>query len=228
MRALEVLFRECSYDQALQTQRALAARAGVAGILLFRCEPTITLGKRASPNDVRCSDAQLTALGVRKLAVDRGGLVTFHGPGQLVGFPFGQLEAFVGNPRGVRAFVVGLKRVLESFIAEELKRAGAHDRCSERMLDLSRPDDHAGVWLRDGATGLRCKIVSMGLGFGASGVRHGFSLNVVRRTPGFELIYACGERESQPAYLCEGGEQEYLGVVDRLSAAFARPGAFLA
>ena len=174
------------YEEALRVQAEYCA-AGRMGWLLFCCPPTITLGKRGHFIDVLMPMDELKRLGVRLLPVDRGGQVTFHGPGQIIGFPFGTLEGHTGDSRGVRKFVSMLKARLELFIAGELKHAGS----GERKVDLSDCAETAGVWLIE--QGGRRKIVSIGLGFQRSSISHGFALNVAQMQDGFELVNPCGE-----------------------------------
>ena len=189
------------YEEALKRQLELA-RAGRSGWLLFCCPPTITLGRRADAADVLASHAALASRGIRVLEVDRGGEVTYHGPGQIIGFPFGHLEEHVGDARGVRAFVVGFKRALSRVIARH------------RTLDEATPDDEAGLWILD--NGARRKIASIGLAFGREGIRHGFALNVQPLEDAFSLIHPCGARAAPaPASLfaTQRGSDEFEAVI---------------
>ncbi|MBI3543718.1 MAG: lipoyl(octanoyl) transferase [Deltaproteobacteria bacterium] len=201
-------WNETPYNTALAVQRELA-EAGRTGWLLFCCPPTITLGKRAPATDVLLSREELERREIRVLEVDRGGQATYHGPGQVVGFPFGKLEDFIGDPRGVRAFVVRLKRVLALFIARELWAAG--DR--ERRVDAARAEDAAGLWFDDGR-----KVVALGLGFGRAGIRHGFSLNLQPLEREFAAINPCGEKGALPGSVWRKAHDEaaFEGAVSRL------------
>lgn len=173
-----------SYEDALEAQRRASLDARV-GWHLFSCPPTITMGRRALESDLRVGRAELARRGVRVLAVDRGGEVTYHGPGQVIGFPFGRLEDHVGDPRGVRAFVEALKAKLSRLI-----RAHGH------VLDESEAGG-AGLWVNE--VGLRRKIVSIGLAFGRHGIGHGFALNLQPLADEFALIHPCGARGAPPA-----------------------------
>lgn len=183
-----------SYEAALEAQAELS-RAGRSGWLLFCCPPTITRGKRGAASDILASNEMLCEQGVRLVDVDRGGQVTYHGPGQIIGFPFGSLEGHTGDPRAVRAFVVALKAKLELFLAKELERND-----DSRSVDTATPEDTAGVWLVAPGQSRR-KIVSIGLRFGRDAIQHGFALNLEPMDREFSLINACGERGAIPASL---------------------------
>lgn len=179
---------QTSYEQALEKQRELTA-AGRVGWLFFSCPPTITRGKRATASDVLASAARLAEQGVALIDVDRGGQVTYHGPGQLVGFPFGQLSDHVGDARGVRVFVERLKARLEGVVANYKTVAARQD------------GENVGVWTQEG-DGRVAKIASIGLGFGRDGIRHGFALNLEARVlEGFTLINPCGESGASVSWL---------------------------
>jgi lipoate-protein ligase B len=129
---------------------------------------------------VLASRAELSQRGIRLLDVDRGGEVTYHGPGQIIGFPTGPLEAHTGDSRAVRAFVDGLKSRLSQVV-----RAHGHEIGPET-------EGGAGVWVSRGR-----KIASIGLAFGRDGIRHGFALNVLPMSE-FALINPCGARGAPP------------------------------
>lgn len=211
---------ETSYEQALSLQKSFTESAR-KGWLLFSCPPTITVGARITAasgqgryRDVLVPQSQLDRLGVTCLPVDRGGQATYHGPGQIIGFPFGTLEQFTGDSRGVREFVSRLESLLKNFVAEY------------RNVDHT-PDQRgqAGVWITD--RNARRKIVAIGLGFGREGVRHGFALNVEPMSRGFELIHPCGEPGARPASLFEQSieQQSFENTVTALSRTLAGWGA---
>jgi lipoyl(octanoyl) transferase len=185
-------------------QRQLTAE-GRVGWLLFSCPPTITLGKRGHFSDVLMPIDELRRRGVRLAPVDRGGQVTYHGPGQILGFPLGTIEDHVGDPRGVRRFVCDLTRRLEAFVEEQGHRVARRDA-----------DGNAGVWIEDVPPR---KIVSIGMGFGREGIRHGFALNVDSRVEeGFGLVNACGEVGPRPAWLGIDFDAARAGLEVHLSA----------
>ena len=208
------------YEDALKIQQD-CCMARQTGWLLFCCPPTITLGKRGHFLDVLMPMDELKRLGVTLLPVDRGGEVTYHGPGQIIGFPFGTLESHTGDSRGVRKFVTQLKGTLEGFISTELKREGQRegqrDR-ADREVDLSTPDETAGIWLNE--AGARRKIVSIGLGFHRESISHGFALNVQPMQEGFELVNPCGEigPRTGSLFAAKKPEAEFQATLHRLAA----------
>ena len=91
-----------AYDEALAVQRALHGRSDDDYLLLLEHPATYTLGKRADPAHVLVDPA---SVGARLVTTDRGGDVTYHGPGQLVGYPIGALATTPAGGRDVVAHV---------------------------------------------------------------------------------------------------------------------------
>lgn len=161
------------YAAARSLQRELAA-ARVEGrardaLLTLEHPPVFTIGRRTS--GVR-EDELRAASGAPVLRTERGGDVTFHGPGQLVAYPVVRLTA---QGRGVRAFVAALEAALidtaHAFGAPALRRPGA-----------------AGVWAEDGT-----KLGSIGIAVRRGVTLHGASLNLDRRAAlGFAGVEPCG------------------------------------
>ena len=164
-----------SYGEALILQRA-AAHARIDGTLphdtLFLVEhpPVITLGRTADPSHLVVTEDVLRARGVELWEIERGGDITFHGPGQLVGYPVFHLEE---HQPDLHVFL----RQLESVIMHVL---GAFGLVSERRQDLT------GVW-----TSHR-KIASIGIHVRKWVTWHGFALNVTTDLDYFELMIPCG------------------------------------
>lgn len=179
------------YEEALKDQKGFT-RLGRVGWLLFYCPPTITLGLRAKEEDLKLSRAELEKKGIKILKVNRGGEVTYHGPGQIVGFPVGTLEQHIGDSRGVKKFVSGLTEDLQKFITHEFKLSHQKDRKIEKKAKADCP----GVWVREKDKTLR-KIVSIGMSFHRTGIGHGFALNVQPQENPFSLITACGDPTTQ-------------------------------
>lgn len=207
-------WNELSYSDALALQRQLTHQ-GFRGWMLFCCPPTITVGRRGQMSDVLVPASRLSALGVGVLEVDRGGLVTYHGPGQVIGFPIGTLQDHTGDPRGVREFICALTKNLEAFVTDEGHRVSADD---------TPAPGNAGVWVADACElGARRKVASVGLSFHRNGIGHGFSLNVQPMHAGFELINPCGQQSGQVAsvFLQQRPEQEFEAAVARLAQRLA-------
>lgn len=162
------------YGEALALQRALAqARLeNLVGDLLLLLEhpPTITIGRNGKRQHLRVDEEVLEALGVGFYEVERGGDVTYHGPGQLVGYPILDLN-FYG--RDIRLYVRRLEEVLIMALQEFGIQAGRRDR-------------FPGVWLGSK------KIASLGLRVRRWVSWHGFALNVNVDLSHFDLIVPCG------------------------------------
>ena len=158
------------YREALDWQRALA-QARIDGrlaedlLLLLEHPPVVTLGRTARAAHL------LHAEGVDVLEVERGGDVTFHGPGQLVGYPIVDL-------RGYRQDLHWYLRTLEDALIAALAELG---------IPAERNAGYTGVWTRGGR-----KIASIGIHVKQWVTWHGFALNVTTDLGEFERIVPCG------------------------------------
>lgn len=146
--------------------------------LLF-CEhpPVYTLGKSGKAANLLLSEAQLTTLGATFHRINRGGDITFHGPGQLVGYPILDLDNFFTD-------IHRYMRLLEESVIRTLAAYG---------LDAGRIDGLTGVWLdyAAGAPNPR-KICAMGVKASRWVTMHGFALNVNTDLRYFNHIVPCG------------------------------------
>jgi lipoyl(octanoyl) transferase len=197
------------YAEALELQRRLVAArsAGEAPdtLLLLEHPPTITLGVRADPANVLVPAAELARRGVALVPTDRGGDVTYHAPGQIVGYPILKLSQHGADlGRYVRA--------VEEVIIRTLAMYGV---TGERVPGLT------GVWVDGG----RAKICAIGVRLSAAGVTsHGFALNVRPDLAGFAQIVPCGisDREvTSLARLLGGDGPSEDEVAEVLLAQFA-------
>jgi lipoyl(octanoyl) transferase len=163
------------YADALELQRRLAQQR-ITGeldedlLLLMEHEPVVTLGRSTRPESLPLSTVELERRGIAKYEVERGGDVTFHGPGQLVGYPIIDL-------REHREDLHWYLRTLEMALIHGLD---ALDIAAERNPGLT------GVWTRDR------KIASMGIHVKQWVTYHGFALNVNTDLSYFDLIVPCG------------------------------------
>ena len=155
--------------------RVLAGTAS-AGLLLLQHPPTITLGSLTEAADLLVSRERLFERGVRVYETNRGGRATYHGPGQLVGYPVLDLARL---PRGTTSCpsLRGYLRSLEEAMIRLLSSLG---------IGADRIDGAAGVWV-DGR-----KIVSVGVAVRRSVTTHGFALNVNPDLSAFHAIRPCG------------------------------------
>jgi lipoyl(octanoyl) transferase len=168
------------YDEALEMQRTLveARRAGSIGdtLLLLEHPPVITLGVRTrgqSPHIVASPD-ELASAGVAVRETGRGGDVTYHGPGQLVGYPIFDLKP---NRRDVHRYVRDLEGALILALADFGVEAG-------RVPGLT------GVWV--GPAGREQKVAAIGVRISRWITSHGFALNVSADLRHFDFIVPCG------------------------------------
>lgn len=163
------------YAEVLELQRSLAQQR-IAGeldedvLLLVEHEPVVTLGRSTRPQSLRLSTAELERRGVAEYEVERGGDVTFHGPGQLVGYPILDL-------REHREDLHWYLRTLEMALIYGL------DGLS---IKAGRNPGLTGVWTRDR------KIASIGIHVKQWVTYHGFALNVNTDLSYFDLIVPCG------------------------------------
>ena len=157
---------------ALQHARRDAVLAGRSEpiLLLLDHEPTVTLGRRGTQADLRVASEELAARGIQVVKTDRGGLATYHGPGQLVGYPILQLREL---RLGTRDYVVALADALAAVLR-------GHN------IDAEWYEDHPGLWVGGE------KIASFGIHVHAGVTTHGFALNVQPELAAFESIVPCG------------------------------------
>lgn len=160
-------------EEALEARRA----GGADRLLLLEHPPVVTLGRRASEENLRVPRAELTRRGVDCIEVARGGDVTYHAPGQLVGYLIVDLTAH-GSP-DVHAHL----RSIEAALGEAM-----------RALDVSplTRDGYTGVFVDDPASTRPRKIASIGVGVRGWVSWHGFALNVDMDLDGFDTIVPCG------------------------------------
>jgi lipoyl(octanoyl) transferase len=166
------------YAEVLELQRDLRRRRiegelGEDVLLLVEHPPVITLGRGTRPSSLPIAPAELERRGVEVFEVERGGDVTFHGPGQLVGYPILDL-------RGHRQDLHWYLRSLEDVLIQALGGLG---------IEAGRNPGLTGVW-----TAGR-KIASIGIHVKQWVTLHGFALNVATDLDPFDLIVPCGIRQ---------------------------------
>lgn len=156
--------------------------------------PVITLGRQAKGENVRASVEELSRRGIELVQIERGGDVTYHGPGQLVVYPIRKLERF--------REVVPLVRSLEMAVINLCARFGIRGE---------RWSDHAGVWVG------RNQICAIGLAVQQMVSLHGIALNVSTRLDYDRLIAPCGLRDRGITSLCaETGRAVQMAVAKNM------------
>jgi lipoyl(octanoyl) transferase len=168
------LGQNVDYRQAWELQRRLVAQRAVGEVpdtlLLLEHSNVYTAGRRAKPEHVLLDAGGLRELGVPLVETDRGGEVTYHGPGQLVGYPIFSLSA---RGLGPRQYVRSLERVLIATLAD-------FGICAHVEEGIT------GVWV------YRAKIGAIGVKVSQGVAHHGFALNVAPDLGYYRHIVPCG------------------------------------
>ncbi len=194
-----------SYRAGLRLQETLLERrpAGREDVLLLlEHDPVITLGRRSSAGHILASPQTLAERGIETIQSSRGGDVTYHGPGQLVGYPIVDLTAL---GRDLHRYL----RLLEELVIDILAGFGLH---GERVAGRT------GVWV--GAE----KIASIGVGVRRWVSWHGFALNVTTDPAAFGAIIPCGLHNVQMTSMSKrlGFPLEIADVQRQAIRSFAR------
>ncbi len=227
-----VYTRYIDYKDAWNWQRQMVAdrSAGMSNdtLLLLEHSPTITLGRSANMENLLVSRAELSAKGIALVESDRGGDITYHGPGQLVGYPILKLRNYGGD---LLAYLRKLEEVLIQTLA-------TYNVVAKRIEGLT------GVWVEGEDSGIEnlaleveteakdtansstlAKIAAIGIRLSASGITsHGFALNVAPDLQGFAQIIPCGLQGRRVTSLAQilGTPPPMKEVKERVIAAFSQ------
>jgi len=162
------------YGEAYELQKRLHRKRMNGEIpdtlLLLEHPPTLTIGRSGSMENVLVSKEKLADEGISLFFIERGGDVTFHGPGQLVGYPIMDLSS---RGKDIQRYV----RDIEEVLIRTLK---------DFSISASRDENHAGVWVGDK------EIAAIGLSIRRWVTMHGFALNVNPNLEHFSYINPCG------------------------------------
>ena len=213
-----------AYDEALRLQEELAGlryQGRVENVLLLlEHPPVLTLGRNADRSNVLASDELLASRGVTLHHINRGGDVTYHGPGQLVGYPIFDLRAMSG-PRGGRLGPVDFVRQMEEAL---IRLCAAYGVRAGRIAGLT------GVWCGvspdeggpSNPVGGR-KIGAIGIHVSRGITSHGFAFNVTTDLRDFQLINPCGITDKPVTSLeREVAGRAKLPVLERIAEQTAR------
>ena len=169
------------YNEGWDIQREIQAEVSSGRrpntVLLLEHSPVYTAGKRTD-------DVELPKDGTPVIEVDRGGKITWHGPGQLVGYPIMQL------PRPID--VVGYVRWLEQVLIDSVAEFG---------VTATRVEGRSGVWVAQGDAFV--KIAAIGIRVSEHTTMHGFALNCNNSLEPYETIIACGIADAKTSTLAE-------------------------
>ncbi len=164
------------YGEAYEAMHRLAERRGAGEIpdtlVLLEHPPVYTAGRRTDPTHLLLAESEMRRAGAELHHVDRGGSVTFHGPGQLVGYPIVHL--------GPAPDVIGYLRKVEEVVIRA---------CADLGVEVGRSPDHTGVW-----AGER-KVCAIGVRVTRGVTLHGFALNCATDLSWFGAIVPCGLRD---------------------------------
>ena len=192
------------YRDAVELQERLRERV-IAGelpdlLLLLEHPPVYTLGRRSAPGDLPLSEEWCCEQGIDVVRTDRGGKLTYHGPGQLVGYPIMRVDD-----------VIDYLRTMERAIVAALGEAGVAARSRE-----ADGRDYTGVWTEDR------KIASIGVHLSRGVSTHGFAVNVDNDLAPFGWVVACGLPDVQMTSVAQEGGTDSLDCFrKRMGHAFA-------
>lgn len=193
-----------SYSDALAIQARVQAQRQADErpdtLLLLEHPPVYTRGRRGADNDLSLGEDFYSAHGIEIVPTDRGGKVTYHGPGQLVGYPI------------MRVSDIGVHlRKMEAAIVTALAEYGieARSRCAEGI-------DYTGVWVADR------KIASIGVHVSRGVSTHGFAVNVTNDLTPFTWIVPCGLPDVTMTSVAQELGHEPAGGLDAFSELVAQ------
>jgi lipoyl(octanoyl) transferase len=191
-----------AYREALELQLAERARvqAGESdGVLLLLEHPAVyTLGRRSAPTDLPMGEAWYRGQGIDVVRTDRGGKLTYHGPGQLVAYPIVRITRIPDH-------VCAMELAIVAALAEQGIEARGRDRDGPQFT---------GVWVGDR------KIASIGVHVSRGVAMHGLAVNVDNDLQPFEWAVACGLPDTQMTSVCR--ETGRTGALAGVSDAIAR------
>ena len=175
------------YAEGLRVMREVvdARKAGRIGdtLLLMEHPPVLTLGRNSTRANITATDALLAHRGVEIHEVNRGGDVTYHGPGQLVGYPIFDLRGDLPGKRGPHLGPVDFVRLMEEALILTCKDFG---------VPAQRVCKRTGVWTIPNAAVAEKKIAAIGIHVSQAVTSHGFALNVTTDLRDFDWIVPCG------------------------------------
>ncbi len=204
------------YEKALDIQTEkfnalLAAKAkGVKGrneLLFCEHEPVLTIGKSGKDSNLLIPEARLKALGISYYHINRGGDITYHGPGQITGYPIFDLETW---HIGLKQYIYRLEETIIRFLA-------LYGLKGERL------EGATGVWLDPLVAGKARKICAIGVKSSRFVTMHGFALNINTDLNYFTLINPCGFTDKGVTSLARelGENQDFEKAKRQLAALFS-------
>jgi lipoyl(octanoyl) transferase len=182
-------------------------------LLLMEHPPVLTLGRNAHRSNVLASDEMLAQRGVELHEIKRGGDVTYHGPGQLVGYPIIDLRGNLPGKKGPHLGPVDYVRLVEEAL---IRTCGDFGVMTQRICKLT------GVWTLAGGSIREKKIAAIGVHVSQGITSHGFALNVTTDLRDFEWIVPCGIADRQVTSLELEADADREPTMERAMHATAR------
>ena len=204
------------YEKALDIQTEkfnalLAAKVkgekGRNELLFCEHEPVLTIGKSGKDSNLLIPEARLKALGISYYHINRGGDITYHGPGQITGYPIFDLETW---HIGLKQYIYRLEETIIRFLA-------LYGLKGERL------EGATGVWLDPLVVGKARKICAIGVKSSRFVTMHGFALNINTDLNYFSLINPCGFTDKGVTSLARelGENQDFEKAKRQLAALFS-------
>jgi len=205
------------YAEALALQRELVELRHQGRIdntlLLLEHPPVLTLGRNAKRGNILATDEMLARKGVQVHEINRGGDVTYHGPGQLIGYPIFDLRSLTNASGGRLGPVDFVRRVEEALIR----------LCAVYGVLTGRIPGRTGVWSIAASLGQERKIGAIGVHVSRGITSHGFALNLTTDLRDFQWIVPCGIADREVTSLeLEIPNAEMLPTLPQLADEAAR------
>jgi lipoyl(octanoyl) transferase len=177
-------------------------------LLLMEHPPVLTLGRNSDRSNILASDEMLTLRGVEVHEINRGGDVTYHGPGQLVGYPIFDLRGDLPGKRGPHLGPVDFVRLMEEALILTCKDFGVP---AQRICKLT------GVWTYAGGSIREKKIAAIGVHVSQAVTSHGFALNVTPDLRDFGWIVPCGITDRAVTSLEQESPMDTLPTMEQVA-----------
>src|ERR1700731_1152332 len=205
------------YAEALAIQQqVVSARKQNAiddTLLLLEHPPVLTLGRNSNRSNILASEEMLQQRGVELHEINRGGDVTYHGPGQLVGYPIIDLRGDLPGKKGPHLGPVDFVRLLEEVLIRS---------CGDFGVMAQRICKRTGVWTLAGGSIPEKKIAAIGVHVSQGVTSHGFALNVTTDLRDFQWIVPCGIADREVTSLELEADAEHRPTMEAALNAAAR------
>ncbi|MDY3070547.1 MAG: lipoyl(octanoyl) transferase LipB [Parabacteroides sp.] len=193
------------FDESVQKKR----NGEIADNHLFFCEhnPVFTIGKSGKDSNLLIPESLLEEKGISLYHIGRGGDITYHGPGQITGYPVFDLECWN----------IGLHSYIDRMEEAVIRFLSLYGIKGERL------DGATGVWIEPNVAGRARKICAIGVKSSRYVTMHGFALNINTDLSYFKLINPCGFTDKGATSLAQelGSEQDFELAKERLKDIFA-------